>query len=356
MALPQLADALSRWEPRLLANGIDPNDLRAVRAEATDWPGWFAAMVRTGLDYEALAREALAGGARLTAGELFVRAALLHHFAQFALFDYPDLMREGHRRKVEAFAQAAPLLAPPVERLTVLYGDCALPVHLRRPATGAPHPWVLLVPGLDSTKEEFHTFEALFLARGLAVATFDGPGQGEVAAAGRPWRPGDELAVVTVVEALRQQPGLDPDRGALAGVSFGGYLAPAAASLAGGRIRACAGIGGCFSLAGSDFDRLPPLIQEDFRHFTGARTMAEARRAGSDVSLLERLRDVQAPILIVHGSQDSIFPPDHARRSAGAGGSKAQLVLLEGGNHVCNNMPLRYRPLVADWIAASVSG
>lgn len=355
MALPQLADALIRWEPRLVANGIDLNDLRAIREQTADWPGWFASMVGTGLEYEALAREALAGGARLTAGELFVRAALLHHFAQFALFDYPDLRQEGHRRKVEAFAQAAPLLAPPVERLTVLYGDCALPVHLRRPAPGARHPWVLLVPGLDSTKEEFHTFEALFLARGLAVATFDGPGQGEVAAAGRPWRPGDEAAVVAVVDALRQQPGLDPDRGALVGVSFGGYLAPAAASLAGARIRACASIGGCFSLAGSDFDRLPPLIQEDFRHFTGTATLAEARVAGAGVSLGERLPQARMPVLIVHGTHDSIFPPDHACRTALVGGDKLRLVLLEGGNHVCNNMPLRYRPLVADWIAARLS-
>jgi hypothetical protein len=28
-----------------------------------------------------------------------------------------------------------------------------------------------------------------------------------------------------------------------------------------------------------------------------------------------------------------------------------QWVLLEGGNHVCNNMPFRYRPLVGDFLA-----
>ena len=28
----------------------------------------------------------------------------------------------------------------------------------------------------------------------------------------------------------------------------------------------------------------------------------------------------------------------------------AELV-LEDGNHVCNNVPFRYRPLVADWLA-----
>jgi hypothetical protein len=28
-----------------------------------------------------------------------------------------------------------------------------------------------------------------------------------------------------------------------------------------------------------------------------------------------------------------------------------QWALLEGGNHVCNNMPFRYRPLVGDFLA-----
>ena len=31
-------------------------------------------------------------------------------------------------------------------------------------------------------------------------------------------------------------------------------------------------------------------------------------------------------------------------------------VLLEGGNHVCNNMPFRYRPLIGDFLAKTPGG
>ena len=49
-----------------------------------------------------------------------------------------------------------------------------------RPARTGPHPTVLLIPGLDSTKEEFREVERSFLDRGMATFALDGPGQGEV--------------------------------------------------------------------------------------------------------------------------------------------------------------------------------
>ena len=53
--------------------------------------------------------------------------------------------------------------------------------NLRRPpALGAAAvPLVILIPGLDSTKEEFFLWESVFLERGMATLSLDGPGQGE---------------------------------------------------------------------------------------------------------------------------------------------------------------------------------
>ena len=36
-----------------------------------------------------------------------------------------------------------------------------------------------MIPGLDSTKEELRSTEELFLERGVATFSVDGPGQGE---------------------------------------------------------------------------------------------------------------------------------------------------------------------------------
>ena len=53
--------------------------------------------------------------------------------------------------------------------------------YLRRPAARGddPAPLVVLVPGLESTKEQFSTYEPFFLRRGVATLSVEGPGQGE---------------------------------------------------------------------------------------------------------------------------------------------------------------------------------
>ena len=50
--------------------------------------------------------------------------------------------------------------------------------NLRRPAGADRPPLVLLIAGLDSTKEEFFAAENVFLARGMATFSLDGPGPG----------------------------------------------------------------------------------------------------------------------------------------------------------------------------------
>ena len=38
---------------------------------------------------------------------------------------------------------------------------------------------MIMIPGLDSAKEELRSTEELFLERGIATFSVDGPGQGE---------------------------------------------------------------------------------------------------------------------------------------------------------------------------------
>src|SRR5437588_11913090 len=55
-----------------------------------------------------------------------------------------------------------------------MYGVLRKPWHTPKP------PVVILVPGLDSVKEELHIYGDDFLRRGMAVLAIDGPGQGEM--------------------------------------------------------------------------------------------------------------------------------------------------------------------------------
>ena len=88
---------------------------------------------------------------------------------------------------------------------------------------------MLLLPGLDSTKEEFFLWENVFLDRGhghVLAAT----GRARARAASRrasaaTTRP----AVGAALDALASRDDLDHDRVGAAGVSLGGYYAPRAA-------------------------------------------------------------------------------------------------------------------------------
>ena len=107
-----------------------------------------------------------------------------------------------------AWAKAA--LSPPMELLSVPFAGLTLPGYLRLPRMRRP-PVVVLLPGADSGKEELFNLADHIAARGLAVAAFDGPGQGMVSF-GAKLRPDQEVAVQAIIDALAARPDLDGGR------------------------------------------------------------------------------------------------------------------------------------------------
>jgi dipeptidyl aminopeptidase/acylaminoacyl peptidase len=122
-----------------------------------------------------------------------------------------------------------PYLDPPGERIEIAFDGAKLYGILRLPKGQAPHTAVILVPGLDSTKEEFRSTEALFLERGIATFSVDGPGQGEAEYAFA-LRADWEVPERAIVDALILRDEIDAARIAVRGVSLGGYYVPRFAS------------------------------------------------------------------------------------------------------------------------------
>ncbi|MDQ7840591.1 MAG: alpha/beta fold hydrolase [bacterium] len=121
------------------------------------------------------------------------------------------------------------LLDPSAERVEIPFEGAPLVGNLRRPPGASRPPLVLLIPGLDSTKEEFFHWEAVFLSRGMATFSLDGPGQGESGYT-TCIRHDYEVAVTAALDTLAGRGGFDPSRVGAAGVSLGGYYAPRAAA------------------------------------------------------------------------------------------------------------------------------
>jgi 2,6-dihydroxypseudooxynicotine hydrolase len=219
---------------------------------------------------------------------------------------------------------------------------------LRTPASTSPHAVVILVPGLDSAKEELRPTEQLFLDRGIATFVVDGPGQGE-AEYDLPIRPDWEVPGTAIVDALVAMPEIDAGRIGIWGVSLGGYYAARVAS-GEDRIRACISLSGPFQF-GREWEDLPSLTRDAFRVRSFSTTDEEAHTKALLLSLEGRAQRITAPLLIVAGRRDRLIPAYHAELLAEKAGGPVELLMFEDGNHNCTNISYQHRPRSADWMA-----
>jgi pimeloyl-ACP methyl ester carboxylesterase len=100
---------------------------------------------------------------------------------------------------------------------------------------------------------------------------------------------------------------------------------------------------------GECWEGLPPLTRATFRHHSGAGDDEEALARALELDLADVIGRLQQPALMVTGRLDRIIPWQQTQRIAEEAPA-GEFVLFEDGNHVCNNVPYRYRPLVADWL------
>jgi pimeloyl-ACP methyl ester carboxylesterase len=335
--------AVDHWGPRFIQAGVDWNDFARTTARVERWEEWLGAWCSTAEEHVALARDAEAAGRLITAGEAWLRAAVCFHFGKFVWVLDEARSRAAADQAVGALGEAHRLLDPTAERIEAPLDDAAVVANLRRPPGAERPPLVLLIPGLDSTKEEFFLLENLFLARGMATLSLDGPGQGEAGYA-LPLRHDYEVGVAAILDAIHGR-GFGPV-GAL-GVSLGGYYAPRAAAFE-PRIRAVAGISGPFCF-GEIWDSLPELTRETFVHKSRAGGAEGGRRRAGELDLDGVLERLDRPALFVTGKLDRLIPWEQTQRAAEAA-PQGEFVLFEDGNHVCANVPYKARPLVADWL------
>ena len=225
-----------------------------------DRDGWYTAWSGFAERLVEQAREASKGGHRVTARGSYLRAA--EYFRQ-AFFFHREVLRaqrlqSAYRASVEAFRSALGLLD---EGVRVLSGD--LSGYLFSPAgIPGPYPTILHIGGYDGTAEELYASAYPAVSRGYAFAAIDGPGQGGVLYDHSvPMRPDWENVLPGMFDALTELPEVDAARVVLVGRSFGGFLAPRAAS---GESRLAAMIvdPGQFDMGAAVARRLGPLAEQ----------------------------------------------------------------------------------------------
>jgi 2,6-dihydroxypseudooxynicotine hydrolase len=343
--------AIDNWAPRFISNGVDANDFQRVIASVERWDDWCRKWSECGAMHAGMGEEAEANGHYISAATHYFHASISYHFGKYLFMRNDQEYRAAHEQTVRNYRRALPYFDIPGERVPIpyengvtMYGILRKPWHTPRP------PVVILVPGLDSVKEEMHIYGNDFLRRGMAVLAIDGPGQGEMEFA-VPLRHDYEVPIRYVIDYLETRPDIDTGHVGLMGVSLGGHFAPRAAAFE-ARLKATISNCGDYSIA-TNFEKRPLISRETMIYKLKARDQAEAMQKLQQFNLQGVLAKIQAPLLVISGGKDRLVPSEAGKRiaaEAGREGDKAELWLFEDGNHVCNNIPYKHRPQQADWM------
>ena len=199
-----------------------------------DREAWYARWRDLADRIEEAADRSLAEEHVVSAREGFSRAATYHRTSGIFMYSAPldDRFVSAHRRQKEAFRKASLLMDETFRPATIAVDGHDLDAYLATPVGDGPFPTIIMVGGYDGTMEEtYFAGGAAALRRGYAILLMDGPGQGgALIEQGLPFRPDWESVVSAQVDWLTEQPEVDVAQIVAMGRSWGGYLAPRAAT------------------------------------------------------------------------------------------------------------------------------
>ncbi len=350
MADAQANEILTSGIHRFLADGVHYRDLIDIGKAIdkwSDWPSVWSEYAGAGVKR---AESALAAGARATAARELVRASIYYHYAQNVFFDDVPLKRKIQQLKLDSFKRASTLLDPPLERVDIPFESAAIPGYLRVPKNVSKPPCVLLLGGLDTTKEDYITVNDLCIERGLATFAFDGPGQGEMVW-GMRWRPDFERAIFAVLDYLQTRREIDPARIGLIGRSLGGHYGPKAAA-GDKRLKAIVAWGACYEM--KRIDQMPKMFKEGWLFMLGEPTIEAVHKRLHVVTLQGIAEKITCPMLIVHGGLDKWTPLPDAERLAREARGPVEKLIWNDSIHCCHDRSHIVRPAMADYLARTL--
>ena len=207
-----------------IGHRMDPADGNGI------YEAWRAAAQR----YLALGEEKLAAGHRVSARRAFLRAAEYNRASHFHLREdlwdprllaaVEDMWRAADAGYALSSTYAARRIAIPFEG-----GELLGLAFVRSGEWERRRPTIFAVTGYDSFVEEYHQLAAVddAIARGYNLVIVDGPGQGHTLLRHRLFmRPDYENVVRPCLDWVMGRAYVEPEKVAVLGRSFGGYLAP----------------------------------------------------------------------------------------------------------------------------------
>ena len=336
------------------ANGASYADVDDTMARIRSFKpeAWVREWRRTAERFDRLGRDAAAQGRAATAAELLARASNYYRFAEMSLLVDSNDREAIQQASVDAYVLAGRSMDPPLERVCLRVNGCDAPAYFRKPRGIERPPIVLLIPGLGMVKEHGDFPAEVVLARGMAAMTVDLPGQGE----SRNHFAMDQASALSLVTAaidhLVCRADVDGGRLGVIGTSMGAAAAMLSASTD-RRIKALVEIAG-FYYPTAWWDRFPHEIKEFLRYIMGARDQEELVELIRPVNLQGHVKQIECPLLVVHGQQDPIIPFGESDLIWAEAKAPKERFIFPAGDHACVNIG-EARPLIGDWIAGKLA-
>lgn len=274
-------------------------------------------------------------------------AALCYHVAAFFAFGDERLTRTSRSASTTLFGQSLGLLMPETRKVNVRWRSKTMPGYLTVPswATGR-RPLVVLMNGVTTSREELILWSDEFLAQGLAVLALDTPGFGEASALGPVSLDNDDITD-GIFELAESDPGLDPTKVSLVGISLGGTMALRAAAQE-RRIAAVVAVTPPYEPARWLGASSPVSLAQMVPLFGGYDQLADFV-LGLDMPTT--LAEIQAQVLVFGAGHDLVVPPPEASRLAAALGDQATLVWFDDAGHALFDALPEWTREAAEWLA-----
>ena len=187
---------------------------------------WVQAWLETAKNVELKAKEMLKNRHHISAKEAFLRAFTYYRAASIGLRYRDPRFHEVWQKLKSCFQEAGKLINPPIEFITIPFEGFSLSgyfMHVNNKSEKLPT--LIMVGGGETFAEDLYFWiGAAGVRRDYQVLFVDLPGQG-----GNPLRnlfmkADAEVPIKAVIDYALNRPDVDPNKLALFGISFGGYL------------------------------------------------------------------------------------------------------------------------------------
>ena len=338
--------------------GQDFQMVRQRVRKASDIDREFAAAAKR---REAKAEAFEAEGRSVAARESYLIASLLWASARWPIFEINDTLLGFEERMNACYRKFINYAPHPIEAVEIALGGKAMPAYLhlpRKPAKGERFPCVIVIPGMDNSKENaVSMYGDALLERGIAALAIDGPGQGECCTIPIPVTDTNHMdAGIATFEWLKAHPNIDAGRIALKGTSFGTYFGFQAAVALGDRIKGCAVTGVCQEPGcNTIFNMASPSFKLRFMFMTDYDDEDAFDEYAQRMDLRPLAKDMKCPYLVLAGEEDQLSPIEFSYELFDLVKAPKRIVVYEGANHGLNDAPSVHlgenrNTLMADWL------